>query len=176
MKSPSPFSAPLPLYPGQSIHLLLASMGSVQVSSVQSLSRVQLFETPWNAARQATLSNSSRSLLKLTSIDSEMTSNCLILVIPFPSCLQSFPASGSFQMSQFFESGGQSIGVSPSAQIFSNEYSGLISFKMHWLDLLAVQRTLKSLPQHQGSKASISCLSAFFKSNSHIHTWLLEKP
>ena len=55
-------------------------------------------------------------------------------------------------------------------------YLGLISFKMDWLDPLAVLRTLKSLSQHQGSKASISCLSAFFKSNSHIHTWLLEKP
>ena len=64
--------------------------------------------------------------------------------VPFSACLQSFPASGSFQMSQLFASGGQSIGVSASASP-SNEYSGLISFRMDWLDLLAVQGTLKSL-------------------------------
>ena len=80
-------------------------------------------------------------------------------VVPFSSCLQSFPASGSFQMSQFFASGGQSIGVSASA---SNEYSGLISFRMDWMDLLAVQGTLKSLLQHHSSKTSILQCSAFF--------------
>ena len=83
-------------------------------------------------------------------------------VIPFSSCLQSFPASGSFQMSQFFTSGGQSIksfsfNISP-----SNEYSELISFRMDWLDLLAVQGTLKSLLQHHSWKASILLCSAFF--------------
>ena len=76
-------------------------------------------------------------------------------VIPFSSCLQSFPASGYFQMSQFFASGGQSVGVSASISILSNEYSGLVSFRMDWLDLLAVQGTLKSLLQHHSSKASI---------------------
>ena len=79
-------------------------------------------------------------------------------VIPFSSCLQSFPASGSFQMSQFFASGGQSIGVSGSA----SEYSGRISFRMDWLDLHAVQGTLKSLLQHHSSKASILWRSVFF--------------
>ena len=64
-----------------------------------------------------------------------------------------------------------SFSISP-----SNEYSGLISFRMDWLDLLAVQGTLKSLLQHHSSKASILLCSAFFSSNSHIHTWLLEKP
>ena len=64
-------------------------------------------------------------------------------VVPFSSHLQSFPASGSFQMSHFFASAGQSIGVSASASSPSNEYSGLISFRMDWLDLLAVQGTLK---------------------------------
>ena len=82
-------------------------------------------------------------------------------VIPFSSHLQSFPASGSFQMSQLFESGGQSIGVSASASV-TNEYSGLISFRIDWLDLLAVQGTLKSLFQHHSSKASILQHSAFF--------------
>ena len=77
-------------------------------------------------------------------------------VIPVSSHLQSFPASGSFQMSQFFTLGGES-NISP-----CNEYSGLISFRMDWLDLLAVQGTLKSLLQHHSSKASVLQGSAFF--------------
>ena len=88
--------------------------------------------------------------------------NHLILCHPFSSHLQFFPASGSFQMSQFFASGGQSIGVSASASVHSNEYSGLISFRRHWLDLPAVQGTLKSLLQHHSSKASILWCSDFF--------------
>ena len=79
-------------------------------------------------------------------------------VTPFSSCPQSFPALGSFQMSQLFELGGQSIGVSAS----TSEHSGLISFRMDWFDLLAVQGTLKSLLQHHSSKASIHQCSAFF--------------
>ena len=79
-------------------------------------------------------------------------------VISF-SCLQSFPESGSFEKNHFFISGGQSIGVSASP---SSEYSGLISFRMDWLDLLAVQGTLKNLLQHYSSKASILWCSAFF--------------
>ena len=82
-------------------------------------------------------------------------------VIPFPSHLQSFPASGSFQMSQFFPSGSQSIRVSASA-CPSNRYSGLISFRINWFDLLAVQGTLKSLLQHHSSKASILQHSTFY--------------
>ena len=76
-------------------------------------------------------------------------------VIPFFSCLQSFPASGAFQLSQLFTSGGQNIGVSASTSVLPNEHSGLISFRRDWLDLLAVQGTLKSLLQHHSSKASI---------------------
>ena len=83
-------------------------------------------------------------------------------VVPFSSCLQSFPASGSFQMSQFFASGGQSTGVFSFNISPSNEHSGRISFRMDWLDL-AVQETLKSLLQHHSSKASILWCSAFFK-------------
>ena len=85
------------------------------VSSVQSLSRVQLFVTPWTAARQASFSiTNSQNLLKLMSTELVMPSYHLI---PFSSCLQSFPASGSFPMSQFFASGGQSIGASASASV-----------------------------------------------------------
>ena len=81
----------------------------------------------------------------------------LSFVITFSSCLQSFPASGSFPMSPFFTSGGQIIGASA-----SNEYSGLIFFRMDWLDLLSVQGILKSLLQHHSSTASILQYSAFF--------------
>ena len=77
-------------------------------------------------------------------------------------CPQSFPASGSFPMSLLFTSGGQSIRASASPSSPSNEYSGLISFRIDWFHLLAVQRTLRSLPQHHDSKASILQHSAFF--------------
>ena len=89
------------------------------LSSVQLLSHIQLLPTLWTAARKASLSiTNSRSLLKLMSIESVMPSNHLILCISFSSCLQSFPASGSFPMSQFFASGGQSFGASASASVF----------------------------------------------------------
>ena len=90
-------------------------------------------------------------------------------VIPF-SCSQSFPASGSFQMSQLFTSGGQSIGASVSASVLPSEYSGLISFRMDLFDLHAVQQTLKSLLQHHTWKASILQCSAFFMVQlSHLY-------
>ena len=87
-------------------------------------------------------------------------------VITFSSCLQSFPASGSFSVSQFFTSGGQSIGILvvldyTSIPKYSNEHSGLISFRIDWFDL-AVQRTLQNLFQHHSSKTSILQRSAFF--------------
>ena len=81
-------------------------------------------------------------------------------VVPFSSCPQCFSASGSFQMSQHSASGGQSIGVSASTSVLRNEHPGMISFRMDWLDLLAVQGTLKSLLQHHSSKASILQSSA----------------
>ena len=84
-------------------------------------------------------------------------------VVPFSSRLQSFPASGSFPMSQFFTTGGQSIGASALASVLPiSEYSGLISFRMDWLDLLVIQGTLKSLLQYHSSKALILGRSAFF--------------
>ena len=137
---------------------------SFQFSSVWSLSRGQFAENPWTAVYQASLSITNPwSLFKLMFIEWVMPSNHLILCSsPFSSCLQSFPALGSFQINQLFASGGQSIwsfsfSISP-----SNEYSGLISFRMDRLDLLAVQGTLKSLLQHPSSKALILWCSAFF--------------
>ena len=83
-------------------------------------------------------------------------------VIPFSSCCQFFPASGSFQMSQLFASSGRSTGVSASTSVLPMNTQGLISFRMDWLALLVVQGTLKSLLQHDSSKASIILCSAFF--------------
>ena len=132
-----------------------------QFSSVPSLSHIQLFATPWTAACPASLSvTNSLSLLKLMSIESMMPSNHLILCHPLLLLPSVFPSSGSFPRSQF-TSGGRSIGASTSASVPSNEYSGLISFRIDWLDLLAVQGTLKSLLQHHSSKASILWHSAF---------------
>ena len=91
------------------------------------------------------------------------------------SCLQSFPASGSFPMSQFFPSSGESIGASVSSSP-SNEYSELISFRIDWRDLRAVQGTLKSLLQYHSSKSSILCCAALFMVQLSQHTQLLEKP
>ena len=117
---------------------------------------------PWTAARQAFLSFTiSQSFLKLMTVESMMPSNYLIFVIPF-SCLQSFPASGSFPVSRLFTSGGQSIRSFSFSLSPSNEYSGLISFRIDWFDLLAVQGTFKSLLQHHSSKAAILQCSAFF--------------
>ena len=131
-------------------------------SSVPSLSHVWIFGTPLTAPHQVSLAiTNTRSLLKLMSIESMMPSNHLIFCSP--SCPQSFPASESFPVSRL-EKVHQvamlwsfSLSTSP-----SNEYSGLISFRMDWLDLLAVQQTLKSLLQHHNSKASILQHSAFF--------------
>ena len=118
--------------------------------------------TPWTAAHQASLSiTNSWSLLKLISIESVMPSNHLVPCFPFSYCLQSFPASGSFAVSQFFASGSQIIGVSASASAFQMN-SHLISFRIDWLDFLAVQGTFKSLLQNHSSKASILRCSAFF--------------
>ena len=138
-------------------------------SSVQPLSHVRLFTTPWIAARQASLSiTNSRSLLKLMSIKSVMPFSRLILCHPFSSCPQSLPASGSFPVSQLFTRGGQCIGVSASESVLpmntfrvspSNEHPGLISFRIDWLDLLAVQGTLKSSPTPQFKSINFSAPS-----------------
>ena len=96
------------------------------------------------------------------SIELVIPSNHLILCCSFPSHLQSFPASGSFPMSQFFASGGQSIGSFSFSISPSNEYSGLFAFRMDWWDCLPVQETLKSLLQYHSPKASVLQCSAFF--------------
>ena len=134
-----------------------------QFSSVRSLSRFWLFATPWTAARQASLSiTNSLSFLKLMSIESVMLSNHLILYHPLlllPSIFLSIRvfSNESALYIRWPNCWSFSFSISP-----SNEYSGLISFRMDWLDLLEVQGTLKSLPQHHSSKTSILQHSAFF--------------
>ena len=130
-------------------------------SSVQSLSQVKLFATPWTAAHQASLSHS-QSLLKLMSIELVRPSNHLILCHPLlllPSILPSIRvfSNESGLCIRWPKYWSFSFRISP-----SNEYSGLISFWIDWFDLLAAQGTLKSLLQHHSSKASILRHSAFF--------------
>ena len=134
------------------------------VVGVQSLSHVRFFATPWTAVGQASLSfTNSQSLLKLMSIELVMPSNhlvlCRLLLLPsiFPS-IRVFSNELTHQI-MWPKYWSFSFSISP-----SNEYSGLISFKTDWFDLLAVQGTLKSLLQHHSSKASILWHSAFFYS------------
>ena len=121
-------------------------------------------ETPWTAAWQASMSiTNSQSLLKLMSIELVMPSKHLILCHPLLFLTSIFPSIRVFSNESLFTSGGQSIGASAPASVLPiNEYSGLISFRIDWLDLLAIQGTLKSLLQHRSSKASILRCSAFF--------------
>ena len=144
------------------------------ISSVQSLSGVQLFATPGTAAHQASLSiTDSRSLLKLKSIESVMPSNHLVLCRPLlpPSVFPSIRVFSNESVLCIRWPKYYSFSIST-----SGEYSGLISFRMDCLDLLAVQGTLKSLLQYHSSKASILQCSAFFIVHLSIHTRLLEKP
>ena len=149
-------------------HMMLNLYNSVQISSV-----AQSCLTPWTTARQASLPiTNSQSLLKLMSTGSVMPSNTVVPCRPLLLLPSIFPNIKVFSnesvlcvMWPKYWSFSFSISL-------SNEYSGLIFFRMDWLDLLAVQGTLKSLLQHHSSKASILWCSAFFicESNSHIHT------
>ena len=135
----------------------------VSFSSVQSVSHVCLFATAWTAARQASLSiTNSRSLLKLMFIESVMPSNHLILCRPLLLLPSIFPSIRVFSNESVLhirwpKHWSFRFSISP-----SNEYSRLISFRIDWFDLLAVQGTLRSLLQHHSSKASIFQCSAFF--------------
>ena len=149
--------------------LLRISSSRGTISSVQLLSCVRLFVTPWTAARQASLSiTSSQSFLKLMLIQSVMPSNHLILCHPLLLLPSIFPSIRVFSNESVLrirwpKYWSFSFSTSP-----SNEYSGLISSRIDWFDLLAVQRILKSLLQHHSSKASILQHTAFFMGN-HVH-------
>ena len=148
-----------------------AQLHSSQFSSVQSLSRVRLFATPWTAAHQASLSiTNSRSSPKLMSFESVMPSSHLILchplllLPPIPPSIRVFSNESTLHV-RWPKYWSFSFSISP-----SKEHPGLISFRIDWLDLLAVQRTLKSLLQHHSSKASILRSSAFFTVQlSHLY-------
>ena len=150
---------------------------SIQFSSVQLLSRVQLFATPWTAARQASLSiTNSQSLLKLMSIESVMPSSHLILCRPLLLLPPIPPSIRVFPMSQLFAWGGQSTGVSASASVLpmnSQDWSPL-----EWTDWISLQSKGLSrvfsntiVQKHKFFSAQLSS-----QSNSHIHAWPLEKP
>ena len=149
--------------------------GAVLFSSVTQ--SVQLFVTPQNAVHQASLSiTNSRNLLKLTSIELVMSSNHLILCRPLLLLPSIFPSIRVFSNEsvphiRWPKYWSLSFNISP-----SSEYPGLISFRRDWLDPLVAQGTLKSLLQHHSSKVSILCAQLSLWSNSHIHTWPLEKP
>ena len=148
----------------------------MSISSVQSLSRVQLFATSWTAAHQASLFiTNSWSLFKLISIVSVMPSNHPTIsssVVPFSSCLQSFPASRSFQISQFFASGGQTLGVSALASVLPMNtqdwsplgWTGWTSLQSKGLSKVFSNTTVQ---KHQFFSTQLS-----LQSNSHIHKWL----
>ena len=154
----------------------------VSISSVQSLSHVWLFATPWITARQGSLSiTNSRTSLKLMSIESVMPSShlilrhALLLLPPIPPSIRVFSNESTLHM-RWTKYWSFSFSISP-----SNEHPGLISFRMDWLDLLVVQGTLKSLLQHHNSKASILRCSAlsiylhksfylFLVPSAHINT------
>ena len=145
------------------IELYIQSVTSSCFSSVQSLSRVRLFVTPWITARQASLSiTNSQSSPKLMCIESVMPSSHvilrhpLLLLPPIPPTIRVFSNESTLCM-RWPNYWSFSLRISP-----SNEHPGLVSFRMDWLDLLAVQGTLKTLLQHHSSKASILRSSAFF--------------
>ena len=165
MTSPS-LSSPLPFHHQQ-----------FQFSSVQLLSHVWLFATPWTAAHQAYLSiTNSWSLLKLISIESVMPSNHLILCCPLLLLPSIFPSIRVFQMSQLFAWGSQSIGVSASTSVLPMNtqdwsplgWTGWISLKSKGLSRVFSNTTIQ---KHQFFGTQLSS-----PSNSHIYAWLLEKP
>ena len=157
------------------LYLIPTVQQSDSIHLAQSLSNVQLFVTPWTAARQASLSiTNSWNLLKLTSIESVIPSNHLTLCHPLLHLPSIFPSIRIFSNESALrirwpKYWSFSFNISP-----SNEHPRLISFRMDWLDLLGVQGTLKSLLQHHSSKASILRCSAFFYSptlTSIHHYW-----
>ena len=151
--------------------LLVISNSKLTRSKVQSLSHIQLFVTPWTTARQASLSiTNSQSLPKLMSFESVMPSNHLILCCPLLLLPSNFPSIRVFSnesalLRRWPKYWSISLNISP-----SNEHPRLISFRMNWLDLLAVQGILKSLLQHHSSEASILwCSAIFIVQFSHLY-------
>jgi len=157
--------------------MVIYLLSFINFSSVQSFSCVRLFATPWTAAHQASLSiTSSWAYSNSCPLSWWCFPTISSSAVPFSSCLQSFPASGAFQMCQFFTSGGQSIGVSASASVlpmniqdrFPVGWTGWIFLLSKRLSRVFSNTTVQ---KHQFFSTQLSS-----QSNSHIHTWLLEKP
>ena len=147
------------------------------ISSVQSLSCVQLYATPWITAHQASLSiTNSRSSLKLMCIELVMPSSHLILCCPLLLLPSIFPSTEVFSKESALHMRCPKYWSFSLSIIPSREHPGPVSFRMDWLDLLAVQGTLKSLLQHHSSKASILRCSAFLTVQLSHPSWPLEKP
>ena len=149
----------------------------IQFSSVQSLSRVQLFATPWIAAHQASLSiTSSQSSLKLTSIELVIPSSHLILCHPLSSCHKSLSASESFPIIWLFPWGGQSTGVSALSSFVPKNTQGWSP--LEWTGWISLQSKglLRVFPNTTVQKHQFFGAQPSSQTNSHIHTWLLEKP
>ena len=141
----------------------MCSFHVLPIQSVQSLSRVRLFATPWTAAHLASLSIINFwSLLKLMSIKLVMTSNWLILCDPFSSCFQYFPASGSFTVSQFFTSGGQSLGASASASVLPMNIQDWFPFGLTGLISLRPRDSQESSPTPQFKSINSLALSFLY--------------
>ena len=150
---------------------------SIQFSSVQLLSRVRLFATPWIAAHRASLSITiSQSSPRLTSIKSVMPSSHLILVVPFSSCPQSLPASESFPMSQLFARGGQSTGVSALASVLPKNTQGWSPLGWTNWKFLQSKGLARVFSNTTAQKYQFFGTQLSSQSNSHTHTWPLEKP
>ena len=148
-----------------------------QIKSDQLLSRVQLFVTPWIAAHQASLSLTHyRGLLRLMSIESVVPSIHLILCRPLLLLPPIHPSIPVFSKESTLRMRWTKYWSFSFIIIPSKEIPGLISFRMDWWDLLAVQGTLKSLLQHHSQKHQFFGAQLSSQSNSHIHTWPLEKP
>ena len=148
----------------------------IEFSSITQLCPT-LFVMPWTAAHQASLSiTNSWSLLKLMSIESVMPSNRLILLHPLSSCLQSFPASGSFPMSQLIASGGQSIGASASTPVLPMNIQDWFPLGLAYLISLQSKGLSRVFSNTTVQKHQFFGTQPSLWSNSHIYTWLLEKP
>ena len=157
-------------------HYFIERGVSSQFSSVQLLSRVWLFDTPWTAARQVSQSITSSGVFSNPCPSSQWCHPTISSSIVCFSCFQSFPASGSFPMSQLFASGGQSIGVSASTSVLPmNTQDRSLLERTGWISLLSkgLSRVFSNttVQKHQFFGAQLSLWSNF-----HIHTWLLEKP